>query len=579
MSKADSTLTWFKEAKFGMFIHFQAPREGKFNPGLQTAEKWARIAREAGMKYIVLTTKHSHQIPLWESSFSNRDITDRTSFKRDLVKELNAACKANGLRMGSYYNIGDSSHPLYTDSDSDITGYVDYLYGMMEELCELHQPILIWFDASRRFRDPADKPLLRQQEMVEMLNSYGTLSNSRLGDDDALKFVNYLTMNDNMAPDFKLGVPWESAVTMTKDGSWHSSTEEVEIRSTKDLLHRLINAAGNGGNLLLNVGPDKEGIIPKNMEERLREMGKWVEKNGEAIFRTKPGPYPYPISWGSITQRKKDGNTNLYLNVVEWPETGKFTLFGLNNQVLNSSFLASGESIGFASKFDALSGQNIITLDIPKNQPDEYVSVIKLVVAGDAVMDQDYLQLTDGKVLLDTYNAHIHDLEYVPGKPVKAIDMKMFTVPDRRPMQPGDHTGPWDYQMYKIPGEGIMPGRGLTVTGFDKKGQALSWDFKVYETGSYDIAVICHVRDGTDWEVDGSVRAYVAGQSVENQLIESKRIKTITMPHYLHLYSIIGTVNIDAPGSHTLTLEVASDFKGKAPNIKGVTLIPKNNPK
>ena len=235
-------------------------------------------------------------------------------------------------------------------------------------------------------------------------------------------------------------------------------------------------------------------------------------------------------------------------------------MFGLNNKVLNASLLATGEEIGFTSKFDASSGQNIITLDIPKKQPDEYVSVIKLHIAGDAVMDQDHLQLTDGKVLLDAYNATIHDLEYVPEKPVKAIDMKMFTVAERRPMLSDDYTGPWDYQMYKKPDEGIMPAREITVSGFHTKGQALSWDFKVYEPGTYDVAVVTHVNKTRNWESDGKMRVIVAGQAVENQLIEHKRVESIAMPNSFKVYSDLGTVKIDNPGTHSLTLEVSADF-------------------
>ena len=148
----------------------------------------------------------------------------------------------------------------------------------------------------------------------------------------------------------------------------------------------------------------------------------------------------------------------------------------MSNPVQKASLLVTGEPIKSESKLDVASGQTLITLDIPKDAPDEYVSVIKLVVSGAVSMDPAFMQLSDGKVIMDTYNATIHDVEDVPGKPIKAIDMKMFTVPDRRPLQPGEITGPWDYQMYKKSGEGIMPGRAITVSGFQTKGQALSWD-------------------------------------------------------------------------------------------------------
>ena len=554
-------MQWFKDAKFGMFIHFQAPRKGDFNPSKFDAAEWVRIAKAGGMKYMTLTTSQSSHVPLWNSTVSQQDVTDRTSWKRDIVKELAEACKAEGIRMGCYYPIADPYNPLYNEPDvgGEIRPYVEYLHATIKELCDNFQPCLIWFDASRRFRDPSQKPLLRQQDMVDMLHSHGTLSNSRLGDDDCLRYVDYLTMNDNMMPSINLGVHFESAVTMGR--SWHYRANDT-LKTPQVLMEQLINTAGNGGNYLLNVGPDKNGVIPKDMEERLKIMGAWLQRNGEAIYATEPGPYHYEINWGTITQRRSKDSTSLYLNVSDWPKDGKLRLYGVNNPVLKASLLATGAAIKVESKLDVFSGQNLITLDIPKVAPDKYISVIKLVVRGAVSMVPAHMQMHDGQVLLDTYNATIHDLQYVPGKPNKAIDMKMFTVPDRRPLEPGEITGPWDYQMYRKSGEGIMPGRAITVSGFQTKGQALSWDFKLYKAGTYEIVLNCRGAGRQPRKIEGILRAYVAGQSVESELsLESSG------------RARLGKVHINSPGTHTFTLEVVSDFSN-APRYASVTLVP-----
>lgn len=563
-------MQWFQDSKFGMFIHFGVDKKSEFNPVDFDAGDWVRIAKDAGMKYIVLTTKHHVGFCLWDSPLTDWNVVDQTPFKRDIVKELAEACKAEGIQMGCYYSIADYHHPLYepkyqnrperrkgTVPGADITKYIDFMFGQLKELCDLYNPCLIWFDGGSGFRNPANKPLLRRQELVDMLHSYGTLSNSRLGDDDPLLIVDYLSMNDNLAPACNLGVYFESAVTM--GDSWHYGGKE-SLKSPQALLERLINAAGNGGNLLLNVGPDHEGVIPEEMEARLKIMGDWLKKNGEAIYGAEAGPYPYEISWGTITQRKDKENTSLYLNVIDWPKDGKFTLFGVNNPVLTASLLATGEAIKSESKFDVSSGQNILTLEVPKNAPDKYVSVIKVVVSGAVSMEKTFMQLSDGKVLMGTYNAIIHDLEYVPNKPAKAKEMKMYTVPGK--------------------GKGIMPARGLTVTGFQTKGQALSWDFRVYKPGAYEVVVVCHAGRNQAWNVKGRVRANVAGQSVENELIESRRVTIPTMdPGVVDLYSILGTVEINAAGAHTLTLQVASDFTGTNPRFRSVMLVPVSSKK
>ena len=574
-------MDWFRDAKFGLFIHFGASERGRgqnddmtrtqryeaavraFNPVDFDAMEWVRIAKEGGAKYIVFTTKHHDGFCKWDSALTDWDVMDQTGFKRDIVGELAEACQATGIRLGCYYSIADWHHPEYDpyfsnrngfhyapNPDAEITKYMKYMFGQIEELCVKYQPSLFWFDGSRGFRPPERKRLLGQQDLVDLMHSYGAICNSRLGDDDGLRYVDYLSMGDNQVPPGNIGVHFETAGTMNE--SWHFSDEDYQ--SVEELLERLVTVVGKGGNYLLNVGPDEKGVIPEPAVTRLKTMGDWLEKNGEAIYGTKAGPYPHGLNWGSITQRKEGENTRLYLNVVDWPKNGSFHIYGLDNKILSASLLVGGAPLDHTSTFDAAAGLWRHTITVPKAAPDPYVSVIALMVEGDVSMAQDHLQQNDGRVVLDAYTATIHDKEYLPNKPRRAVDFKMFTVP--------------------LGGEGIMPGPMLSVGGFDTEGQALSWDFRLVVPGTYEVVVVS--LENTDCErSQGRLRATVAGQSVENILEERERMKMIELPSSRQeSLSILGTVTIAASGMQTLTLEVASDFSESAPRLRGVKLLP-----
>lgn len=577
-------MDWFRDAKFGMFIHFGASERDRgqnddmtrtqryeaavraFNPVDFDAMEWLRIAKEGGAKYIVFTTKHHDGFCKWDSALTDWDVIDQTEFKRDIVGELAKACKATGIRLGCYYSIGDWRHPEYDplfsnrkgfhyapNPNAKITKYMKYMYGQIEELCVKYQPSLFWFDGSSGFRPPERKRLLGQQDLVDLMHSYGAICNSRLGDDDGLRYVDYLSMGDNQVPAGNIGVHFETAGTMNE--SWHFSAHDEDYQSVEELLKRLVTVVGRGGNYLLNVGPDAKGVIPKPAVARLKTMGHWLKRNGEAIYGTEAGPHPHGLNWGSITQRKVRGYTRLYLHVVDWPKSGSFHLYGLDNAILSASLLASGGALAHASTFDAAAGLRRHTITVPKVAPDPYVSVIAVTVEGSVSMEQAHLQQADGTVLLDAYKATIHDKEFLPKKPRRAVDFKMFTVPLR--------------------GEGIMPARMLSVGGFSKVGQALSWDFRLVEPGTYKAAVVSLGSAGPAGQSKGRMRVTVAGQSVENALQGRERLKTIELPSRLReSLSVLGTVTIAAPGMQTLTLEVASDFAGSAPRIRGVELLP-----
>lgn len=579
----DELMGWFRDAKFGMFIHFGAStsedylEEGlnkreryeksvrEFNPVDFDAKEWVRIAKDAGMKYIVFTTKHHDGFCKWDSKLTDWDVMDATPFKRDIVGELAEACKEADIELGFYYSIADWYHPEYDpgysnrngfhfnpNPDADITKYMDFMYGQIKELCENYQPKLFWFDGSAGFRNPNRKRLLGQQEMVDLLNSYRAISNSRLGDDDTLEYVNYLSMGDNMSPSGNIGVPFESAQTM--NNNWHYKASDNHWKSAGYMLEMLIQIAGNGGNYLLNVGPDSKGVIPQESQSRLKTMGEWLRKNGKAIYGTQAGPYPYEFNWGSITQRNNGETTTLYLNVVDWPKDGVFKLYGLSNSIESASLLASGKTLSSKEEYNAAAGTNIISINVPRVAPDPNVSVIVLKIKGDPLMDQTFLQQQEGTVILDAFRSTIHDNEFVPNKSLRPLDQRIFTVMKK--------------------GKGIMPTRGMTV-GLNETGQALSWDFRVVKSGTYKVAVLSSIKEHDKLKTDGSMRVTVAGQSVENKLIEHERWDNKRMATEMKCaVSILGTVKINTAGMHTLTLEVTSGFNNSKPNIISVQLLP-----
>lgn len=575
---------WFRDAKFGMFIHFGAETPERlrdsdmtrtqkyeaavreFNPVDFDAKEWVRIAKEGGAKYIVFTTKHHDGFSKWDSDLTDWDVMDQSLFKRDIVGELAESCKEAGIRLGCYYSIADWHHPEYDadysnrngfhfnpNPDADITKYMNFMYGQINELCEKYRPSLFWFDGSAGFRAAERKRLLGQQEMVDLLNSYGAISNSRLGDDDDLKFVNYLSMGDNMIPSGNIGVDFEAAGTMNE--SWHYNANDKDWKSEKRLLSNLVDIVGKGGNYLLNVGPDIKGVIPEASVARLKTMGDWLKKNGEAIYGAKAGPHPHELGWGSITQRSEGENTMLYLNVVDWPKNGIFKLYGLNNSVLRATLLTSDKPLATDTKYNTAAGLNIFTIEVPQSAPDPNVSVIALKVKGPVSMDQVLMQQRDGTVLLDGYQSTLRDKEYIPNKPLRPLDQRVFTIQKRY--------------------DCINPGRGMTIEGLTQVGQALSWDFRLVEPGTYEVAVVSIINKGAKWKTDGKMRATVAGQSVENKLRERVRLDNPRMSSQLpNSVAILGTVTIDVVGMQTLTLEVTSDFINTKPTIRAVKFLP-----
>lgn len=328
-SQQDDRMQWWHDAKFGLFIHWgvYAVHEGvykgesyagtgewimnglhipvkeyetyarQFNPVKFNAEQWVLMAKDAGMKYIVITAKHHEGFALWPSEYTDYDIADFTQFKRDPIKELAEACKKHGIKFGLYYSIVDWHHPqaqayfepnyderANVETNPEFQQYIDnYMKPQLKELVEKYDPAILWFDGDwvADWTGPRGKDLY---QFIRKLKP-SILVNNRV--DKGRKGMEGLTKTGDYAGDFGTpeqqvpvaglpGVAWEACITM--NDTWGFKREDNNWKSAKQLIQLLQETSSKGGNLLLNVGPTKEGLIPLESIERLKLMGDWVRE-------------------------------------------------------------------------------------------------------------------------------------------------------------------------------------------------------------------------------------------------------------------------------------------------------------
>lgn len=365
-SERDARMAWWRDARFGMFIHwgvYAIPARGEwymynqkvpvadyekypplFNPTRFNARAWARLAREAGMKYLVITSKHHDGFCMWDSKVSTYDIIDRTPFGRDPLKELAAACAAEGVRFCLYHSIMDWHHP---DAQGDrFTRYRDeYLKPQLKELITRYGPLgVLWFDGEwiSEWTEEEGKDLYAYVRSLQP----DIIVNNRVG--KGRSGMAGMSQDPDAAGDFGTpeqeipatgidGVDWESCMTM--NNNWGYNATDSSWKSAQTLARQLIDIASKGGNYLLNVGPTAEGVIPDQSVVRLREIGQWLARNGEAIYGTGPSPLA-STPWGRCTKKiLPSGQTRLYLHLFDWPADGFVKLTGIGTMPVRAGIL------------------------------------------------------------------------------------------------------------------------------------------------------------------------------------------------------------------------------------------------
>ncbi len=419
----DTRMKWWREARFGMFIHWglyaipagqwngqtnhaewirttaRIPVEryeklvAQFNPVKFDADAWARMAADAGMKYIVITTKHHDGFCLFDSKYTDFDIMS-TPFRRDIMKELSEACRKRGLKMCWYHSIMDWHHPDYLPrrgwekqdrppNGADFDRYVEYLRNQVTELLTNYGPIgVMWFDGeweatwNHAYGQALYDLCCRLQPDVIVNNRVDKGRGGMGGLSDAGFAGDFGTPEQRIPATGLPGVDWETCMTMNRH--WGYNKHDHDFKSTKDLIRKLADIASKGGNFLLNVGPRADGTFPAESVERLREIGRWMKVNGESIYATQASPFAR-LTWGRCTQKRLvGGDTRLYLHVFDWPADGPLVVPGIYNEPRRATLLADADR----APLEVTRREDALLIAVPAETPDPIDAVVVLDVAG-----------------------------------------------------------------------------------------------------------------------------------------------------------------------------------------------------
>lgn len=423
-TQKEQRMKWWKDARFGLFIHWglYAVPAGEwngetnhaewirttakiplttydsfvheFNPVKFNAADWVQMAKDAGMKYIVITSKHHDGFGLFDSKQTDFDIMS-TPFQRDVLKELAAACKQAGITLCFYHSIMDWHHPDYLPrrdwekdrpaDGAEFTRYITYMKSQLKELLTNYGKIgVIWFDGEweSTWTHENGKDLYQYVRTLQP----SVIINNRV--DKGREGMGGLNKDNSFIGDFGTpeqeipatgtpGVAWESCMTM--NNNWGYNSHDQNWKTSEDLVRKLIDIASKGGNFLLNVGPTSAGEFPAPAVERLKEIGAWMKTNGESIYGTEASAFRN-LSWGRSTRKTIPGGTRIYLQVFDWPADGKLLVPGLGNTIIKTYALSDKSAL----KGQKMEGDYVI--DVSGVSKQDFATVIVIDVKGRPVI-------------------------------------------------------------------------------------------------------------------------------------------------------------------------------------------------
>ncbi|WP_163400050.1 alpha-L-fucosidase [Flavobacterium fluviatile] len=547
----EERMKWWEEARFGMFIHwgiYSVPagfykgeaqtnsaewimNKGKipiaeyekfaaeFNPTKFNAKEFVALAKQAGMKYMVITAKHHDGFSMFDSKASDYNIVDATPFKRDVLKELAKACQEQGIKFGFYYSQAqDWHHPggLGNTWDKDLKRVSSDQYVYEKALPEVKQlltdygPIAIfWWDTPREMT----KSVVDSLYHITTALQPKIITNDRLGDNYPGDHKTFERNGPRYKPEARY---WELCQPIS--GSWGYRSDDNKFNSTETLIRNLIDQSSKGGNYLLNVSPTSEGTLKPEAVERLKDIGSWMDKNSEAIYGTQASPVTTEPEWGRITMKTVNNKGLLYLHVYNWKEGASIPV-ALKNKV-ESCYLLTDKKRSFKTQTD----EDGIKVALTGTAPDQVASVIvlKLQEMPNALPQKPLGQDAEGVVVLPAVKAQYENLQG-PGA------------------QYNDHTD--------------------TVGSWESETARVYWNFDI--TKPEEMEIIAQFSG----EKDTQIKITFNGQSKTVTVPASgnpKRFKTVNL----------GCFNVTKAGKHEVSFMPVAD-KWHQVNLKEVKLQPK----
>jgi len=548
----------FDEGNFGMFIHWGlysnlagkwdnktyygigewimnprvaniAPKEymqiaGEFNPSEFDAKKIAQLAKDAGMKYIIITSKHHEGFAMFDSKVSDFNIVDATPFARDPMKELSKACHELGLGFGFYYSHnqdwtapGGNGGPK-VDAEGNEATFKDYFYDkckpQVREICSNYGDIdFVWFDT------PGDMKKEYVIELVDLVKELqpNAMMCSRVGHG----MGDYASVGDMEVPTKRIEGLWETADT--NNDSWSYAWYDNNFKSPKIILSRLVETVARGGTYLFNVGPNQLGTVPELGAQFLRETGAWLKRYPQVVYAAGASPWDYKLPWGDVTTK----DNMMYLAVSEWPTDGELYLPGLITKIKSAKIInpeGKNQNIEFIQEKD-----NWVTFNVPYKAPDDLISIIEIEV-----------NITNGEEILVEDRA----LGIYPNTETELItEFGTVSNATQKNIRWMEKFGEWKH---------------ANQVGDWKENGQVTWNVNVKEAGHYYVDLAYKGEDRLVWKVSTD----------ENVTVQNQQAATEKYANYN-----MGILEFKTPGNHTITVKLIEGDK-KTSSLKSILLKP-----